>query len=64
MISASLHSLRRQQLGARSMWAARSFATPHGDGISDPKNPRVFFSVAKNDVVIGDIQFEVSDSPS
>ena len=37
-----------------------SFATANGDGVSDPKNPRVFFKVSKNGAPIGEIQFEVS----
>ena len=43
-----------------SMTGGRFFATAKGDGISDPKNPRVFFRIAKNGTVMGDIQFEVS----
>ena len=39
-----------------------SFATAKGDGVSDPKNPKVFFTVAKNGSVLGDIKFEVSFS--
>ena len=39
-----------------------SFATANGDGVSDPKNPKVFFTVAKNGSVLGDIKFEVSYS--
>ena len=37
-----------------------NFATANGDGVSDPKNPRVFFKVAKNGAPLGEIQFEVS----
>ena len=37
-----------------------SFATAKGDGISDPKNPRVFLKVAKNGTLLGEMQFEVS----
>ena len=36
-----------------------SFATAQGNGISDPKNPKVFFKVSKNGAPIGEIQFEV-----
>ena len=36
-----------------------SFATAAGHGISDPKNPRVYFKVSKNGAPIGEIQFEV-----
>jgi len=44
----------------KSMAGGRFFATANGDGVSSTKNPRVFFRIAKNGTVIGDIQFEVS----
>ena len=39
----------------------RCFATAKGDGITDAKNPKVFFEVAKNGASMGKIQFEVSN---
>ena len=41
------------------MVGKRFFASATGDGISDPKNPRVFFKIAENGKVLGDIHFEV-----
>ena len=38
-----------------------TFASANGDGVSDPKNPRVFFKLAKNGKHIGRMQFEVSE---
>ena len=38
----------------------RYFASPAGDGVSDPKNPRVFFEVGKDGKSIGKLTFEVN----
>lgn len=46
------NNVRRQMVIKQT---SRFFATPAGDGISDKKNPRVFFKIAKNGAVIGDI---------
>merc|ERR1711871_1788919 len=48
-----------QQATYLSQFSRMNLATANGDGVSDPKNPRVFFNVAMDGQDIGTLKFEL-----